>query len=316
MICVISNIKAGKTKNGKTYYLFDAFNDGHPKKAKIWDVVESLENGNAIDAISTKEDEYNGEKSLIIKEYNKVEISKEDAKKHLGLPCVDVAKMYKKMLEIIDKNLTGTYKDVCNLVYRDSKYSEALKSGFGACRVHHNYEGGLLEHTYEVVKICMSIVPDIYPELNRELLIAGALLHDIGKIFSYKNNGLVGEYTFDGYMEDHLYIGCEMINSVVDAKLQNRKDVVILKHMVLSHHGQRDWGSPVVPMVPEAMLLHFADNISAKIKIFEGVKKSAPTEGKEFSDFVKHLDSCIYLGELKWKNRRKLFKISKKLVTK
>jgi 3'-5' exoribonuclease len=224
------------------------------------------------------------------------DMPKDQILNELGIKAVDFELVYKSLMAIIKANTNDVYRDICTKIYKTSEFGDLIKKAFGAKSVHHNYCGGLLEHTEEVCKICLGVL-DIYPTLNRNLLIAGAVLHDIGKIYSYSDDGIIADYSFDGYMADHLYLGCEIVNSVIDSNIMARKDIVLLKHMILSHHGQRDWGSPVIPKIAEAQVLHMADNISAKVGIFENAKKEN-SNGKEFTDFIRTIDTSVYTGEI------------------
>lgn len=141
-----------------------------------------------------------------------------------------------------------------------------------AKRIHHNYPGGLLEHSCWVADSAVKIAAS-YPHLNRDLLLFGALVHDIGKIVEYKN-GVVPQYTMEGKLLGHLVIGSEIISQQIShlrvggvnfpARLE-----WMLKHMILSHHGSLEFGSPVIPLFPEAFVLHVVDNLDAKMYIFK-----------------------------------------------
>ncbi|OED30444.1 3'-5' exoribonuclease YhaM family protein [Methanosphaera sp. WGK6] len=131
---------------------------------------------------------------------------------------------------------------------------------------HHNYKGGLLIHTNEVIEICKTLTR-IYEDLNYDLLITGAILHDIGKIktYSYKTEDI--DITYEGRMLDHIFIGSNLVENILN-DINAPDDLKInLIHLILSHHGETSlgWGSPVDPKTSEAKALHYADDISAKI---------------------------------------------------
>ncbi|NLB52699.1 MAG: HD domain-containing protein [Syntrophomonadaceae bacterium] len=140
-----------------------------------------------------------------------------------------------------------------------------------AKKIHHNYLGGLLEHSLNVARLCRQ-VSAVYPVLNKDLLITGALLHDLGKIEEYKMK-IVPEYTVSGRMLGHIVLGCEMVSEQIN-KIRTQTGYfpeeleLMLKHMVLSHHGSLEFASPVIPLFPEALVLHMMDNMDAKLFVF------------------------------------------------
>ncbi|HOA14960.1 MAG TPA: HD domain-containing protein [Bacillota bacterium] len=145
---------------------------------------------------------------------------------------------------------------------------------------HHAYKGGLMEHTVNVARLC-SFLATNYKHIDRDLLITGALIHDIGKMRSYDSsgNGTKPEVSLDGVFMDHIAIGCSMVEAAI-GELESDKGIFgtgqwdpmekrLLIHMVLAHHGELEWGSPVKPIIMEAQLLHFADNTDAWANRFE-----------------------------------------------
>ena len=153
----------------------------------------------------------------------------------------------------------------------DEEFVSEFKKKPAAVRHHHVWVSGLLEHTLNVMRLA-SFVSSQYENVNRDMLITGAFLHDIGKIREYRTlAGHVGkfEHTFEGRLIGHLVLGDRMlrekaglIESFPESKLAQ------LSHMILSHHGQHEWGAPVRPKTLEAVLLHYVDNIDAKANMF------------------------------------------------
>lgn len=173
-----------------------------------------------------------------------------------------------------------------------------------AKKIHHNYPGGLLEHTIQVANICASAA-SLYPVLNRDLLIAGAILHDIGKLAEYEIK-VLPEYTTSGRLVGHIVLGHEMVDNAIRSIRQADESFpenleMMIKHMVLSHHGTMEFGSPVIPLFPEAFLLHMADNLDAKLFVF--INKIEEEEAGEDlftaydSFFAQHFFKYRYEGE-------------------
>jgi 3'-5' exoribonuclease len=158
-------------------------------------------------------------------------------------------------------------KQLLKSFFCDKEFTEQFYKAPAAMVHHHNYIGGLLDHTVEVLKISKTACK-IFPDLNPDLLYCGVLLHDVGKIKTYTyGTGPIG-FSEEGELLDHIYISCEMVKAKVE-KLEIPEEISNqILHMILSHHGyiSYGWGSPVDPKTPEAVALHYADNMDAKVK--------------------------------------------------
>ncbi|MBG0775105.1 MAG: HD domain-containing protein [Desulfovibrionaceae bacterium] len=154
-------------------------------------------------------------------------------------------------------------------VFEDAEIHERLLVAPGAKNVHHAYVGGLLEHTLSVAGLCLRFC-DHYPQLDREMLLAAAAFHDLGKAWEL-TGGLACDYSDEGRLLGHITIGLEKLSPfLADCGLD--ADLVLhLKHIILSHHGEYEYGSPRRPKTAEAMALHYADNLDAKMNQVAGV---------------------------------------------
>ncbi|RAP51510.1 MAG: hypothetical protein BZ138_05115 [Methanosphaera sp. rholeuAM270] len=167
--------------------------------------------------------------------------------------------------EIEDEEL----KLVLTTIFEDNEIFNKFIEAPAAKKHHHNYKGGLLVHTNEVIEICKTI-SSIYEKINRDLLIAGAILHDIGKIESYDYKSEIINMKQEGLMLEHIFIGgCIVKEKMNQLNIRDDTKIAVL-HMILSHHGKIElgWGSSVDPKTPEAIALHQADDMSAKITKF------------------------------------------------
>lgn len=151
---------------------------------------------------------------------------------------------------------------VASLAFSGGFY-DAFRSAPAAREHHHAYPGGLLDHTVEVVELCLK-ASCLYPELDLDLLLAGALLHDVGKVdeYAFSPSGVVR--TPAGELLGHVFVGASRVASLCAEAGVVGEPAMKLVHLVLSHHGRREWGSPVEPAIPEAVLLHQADLLSAR----------------------------------------------------
>ncbi len=171
-----------------------------------------------------------------------------------------------------------------------SENKEALLFWPAAFKLHHAILGGLLLHTLSIVRLCES-VSEIYPFVNRDLLIAGATLHDIAKIREYEvsSSGLATGYTVKGNLIGHLAEGAIMIRQAAEKLGIRSESVMLLEHMVLSHHGEPDYGAAVRPMFIEAELLSELDMLDARL--YEMREATADTEKGEFSGRMWSMDN-------------------------
>jgi 3'-5' exoribonuclease len=154
-------------------------------------------------------------------------------------------------------------------VFKDEEILRRFKTAIGAKNVHHAYAGGLLEHTLSVSELCMRLC-DHYPELDRQVLLAGAIFHDIGKAWEL-SGGIANDYTDEGRLIGHISIGLEKAEPYLLKSGLEPELIMHFKHLVLGHHGTKEWGSPVLPATPEALVLHYADNIDAKLAQVRGL---------------------------------------------
>lgn len=203
----------------------------------------------------------------------------------------------KHQFEQLLNSITDPYlKPLLDRVY-SGQVREAFLRAPAARRIHHQYTGGLLEHTVTVARLCLDAVR-IYADLNRDLVLAGALLHDIGKIEELSMKA-AAEYTVAGRLLGHIYIGSELLSVTISNLRQEGSHFpleleLMLKHMILSHHGLLEFGSPVKPLFPEALLLHTMDNLDAKMHIFAGRIKDAEESPEDFTPYDSMFDQHYY----------------------
>ena len=162
-----------------------------------------------------------------------------------------------------------------------------------AQRMHHAERSGLLHHTTDMLRLAKSLL-EIYPWLNRDLLLAGVIIHDLGKIEEMKSDrtGNVTDYTRDGQLLGHLVRGITNLNRVADETGVTGERLVLLEHMLLSHHGESEYGSPKPPMFAEAEALHWIDIMDARMNTMKTVTEKTPPGA--FSEKIFSLDRRVY----------------------
>ena len=190
-----------------------------------------------------------------------------------------IEEMYGELLTIIDSVKNPYLKELLNSFFRkDEKFIKAFRQSSAAKTVHHGFVGGLLEHTLGVVKLCIYYC-QAYTILNRDLLLTAAICHDIGKtreLSLFPEN----DYTDEGQLLGHIVMGSEMIGEKVREVKGFPKELESeLKHCILAHHGEYEFGSPKKPAIMEALALNFADNTDAKLETFTELLDNATETG-------------------------------------
>ncbi len=178
----------------------------------------------------------------------------------------------------------------------DDKIGPAFKCAPAAKRLHHAWLGGLLEHVLTLVRVCLATAP-FYPEVDKDLLVTGAILHDIGKIRELEWRSSFS-YTLEGQMIGHISIAQGMLREkVLELAPFPEKLRVLVEHMILRHHGKYEFGSPKLPMTPEALLLSALDDLEAKMQAMRNEFRAAEAGGKgadEVTDWVRSMDRPLF----------------------
>jgi len=213
------------------------------------------------------------------------------------LPCTDkeIEPMLKKLKDAIATIESKPLQTLLQAFFNDAAFVGKFCMAPAAVTYHHPYIGGLLEHTSSMVDMGLKML-EARPELNRDQLIAGLILHDIGKIeeFAYDR---AFRYTDRGKLLGHLVIGSEMIRDHANAIPEfPPHDLELLLHLVLSHHGEHEYGAPRLPVTAEAVAVHHIDNLDAKLNVFEQMRRNAVDPDATWSEFSKMFQRELYIG--------------------
>ena len=204
----------------------------------------------------------------------------------------DTEALFDRMMETVKSNLENPYLAQLAGLFAE-EYGEKFKNHYGAQMVHHAYVGGLLHHTYSMVRLALFCAGHYSHLVDKELLITGVLFHDIGKMFEFNVSPAVAA-TMEGGLLGHLVIGntvfLELKNKIPDFP----EDLSCkIQHLIISHHGEKEFGSPEVPKIPEAFVLNILDLLDSKLNIVETAVKKSETAGL-FSDYIKVLGRRLY----------------------
>jgi 3'-5' exoribonuclease len=208
----------------------------------------------------------------------KIEITKEyDLEDFIPITDKNIEEMYEELKKYINSINDKNLKSLLNQFFEDEIFIKIFKKCPGAMYMHHGYIGGLLEHSLNVVKLCDTIFR-LYPALDYDLLITGAILHDIGKTKEFEVKTNIQE-TEDGMLRGHIVIGEEMILEKIN-KIPEFPKILKMKilHTILSHHGNLEYGSPRTPQFPEAAAIYYADEFDSKVIQYIKLKEEANTD--------------------------------------
>lgn len=271
------------TKAGKAYENVIFQDKTGTVDAKIWDPnSHGIEEFDSLDYVDIMADvtSFQGQIQLNVKRVRKVREGEYDPADYLPVSSKDIDLMYRELTSFIGR-VSNPYlaKLLRSIFVEDEEFVKAFKFNSAAKSVHHGFVGGLLEHTLSVTKLCDYYVYT-YPLLNADLLYAAAMCHDIGKVYElspFPEN----DYTDAGQLLGHIMIGAELVGERIrripgfPVKLANE-----LKHCILAHHGELEYGSPKKPALLEAVALNFADNTDAHMQtMIEALQAAGDNQG-------------------------------------
>ena len=285
------------TKNGKEYGNLVLQDKTGQIESKIRDLHSpGIRDFDAMDYVYVEGNVtvFNNANQLNIQRIQKAPEGSYDQADYFPISSKNIDDMYKELRDLIASVKNLYLKQLLMSFFIDDKaFARRFKSHSAAKSVHHGFIGGLLEHTLSVAQLC-SMIAGHYPFIDRDLLITGALLHDIGKtseLSPFPQN----DYTDEGQLLGHIIIGARMaeehIASIDGFPERLRNELV---HMILSHHGELEYGSPKKPALIEAMVLSLADNMDAKVEtMYEALSTKVPQNDSGFIGFNKLIDSNL-----------------------
>lgn len=291
--------RSAETRNGKPYDNLVLQDKTGTLDGKVWDPnsggIADYEEMNFIEVFGEVVS-YNNNLQLNIKQLRRPFEDEYVVADYMPTSEKDVEGMYAELLGYVSQ-IENTYLRALaeHFYMKDAAFIKIFKEHSAAKSVHHSFAGGLLEHTLSIVKFC-EYLAHTYPLLNRDLLYCAALFHDIGKtkeLSTFPEN----DYTDQGQLLGHIVIGVEMIGEAIRG-IEGFPETIAneLKHCVIAHHGELEFGSPKKPAIPEAVALHYADATDAKLQTLTEIFKDK--EGTEWLGFNRLFDSNIRKSSL------------------
>ena len=279
---VVASKQVKAKKNGEPYLALTLADRTGQIEAKMWDNVDDF-------ILAFEQDDFLKIKGLINKYKNRFQLTihklrrmeeaEIDFTDYLPKTTKDIGELWRTLTEYVATFQNAHLKALVELFMADPEIAERYRNAPAAKTLHHAYIGGLLDHVVSLFRSCDLICPN-YPQVNRDLLLTGAFLHDIGKIQELTYNRAFS-YTTRGQLLGHMIIELEMLQAKL-AKLPGFPEELktLLEHMIISHHGQYDFGSPKLPMFPEALMLHYLDDLDSKMEAMRAhFEREAELEG-------------------------------------
>ncbi len=289
-----------KTKAGKSYMSMTLQDKTGTLDAKIWELNNGIGHFEAMDYIKVdgQVTSFQGALQLNVKRVRRADEGEYDAREYM--PCTerDVEEMLGEVRALAASVKEPHLKQLLAEFFENKAFLDLYRKHSAAKSVHHAFIGGLLEHTLSVTQVC-DFFAQHYPLLNRDLLITAALFHDIGKLkelSQFPEN----DYTDEGNLLGHIYMGAEMVGRKIEGIQGFPKTLAAeLKHCILAHHGELEFGSPKKPALSEALALSMADNLDAKMETLrELFRDNSANAQNGWLGFQRLLDSNIRITEV------------------
>jgi 3'-5' exoribonuclease len=290
-------------RNGNLFLQLDLRDRTGNISARLWNAGEplfrSFEAGDFV-LVKGKVQLFQGALQMILNHVERIDPDRIALADFLPHTDKDVGKLYERLRSLLRKIENPHLHALAECFLMDEAFSRAFCKAPAGVRQHHAYVGGLLEHVVTMLDAADRLAP-LYPELNRDLFLMGVFLHDVGKVreLSYERTFA---YSDEGQLLGHLVIGVEMITDKAREAAHligspfPQELLLRLKHLVVSHHGTYEFGSPRLPMTPEAIALHYLDNFDAKLHTFTREIREDPNPGSAWTPFNQSLDRRLFKG--------------------
>jgi len=292
----LASFEKRKKRDGGDFLTLEFIDSSGTVSAKIWERVLGYEKLLAVGKIyqvSGEVTEYNQKLEVRVDSLRAALPEDGELRDEDFLPAApfDTEKTFQELMSILNESLDNPFlRQLVDLFA--GEYKSRFQVHYGAQKIHHAYPGGLLEHTCAVVRLAIQVA-DFY-QLDKEVMLVGALLHDCGKMFEFSIAPLP-ETTLAGGLLGHIVLGNEMLISLVARIPGFPQDLRYrIQHLLIAHHGEKEFGSPELPKSPEAYALHIIDLLDSKLHIFKEAAKTSPVKGL-FSDYQHLLGTRILL---------------------
>lgn len=296
---LVKSCKLGETRAGKPYLVLTVMDRSGEVSGPIWDNAKEIQPICEVGTVLRCRGQvqlYREKIQLKIDTVSRAESEDVDLADFLPASPKSREEMARALEKIIQTVQNPFLKKLLIHFFQKSAWWPRFQQAPAAKGIHHAYIGGLLEHTLSVATLA-DFLAHHYEGIDRCLLLTGALLHDIGKLEELGLKNGVVDYTVSGRLKGHLVIGSEMVDRVA-SKIKDFPDALLtqVQHLILSHHGRLEFGSPTVPMTIESFILNLIDDLDAKMNTLEQLRRKMLTEELGWTDYHRTLERYLYLG--------------------
>jgi 3'-5' exoribonuclease len=265
---------------------------------RVWEnateINKSFQKGDVI-AIRSRAISYRNVMQLSISHVEKVDDSLIEPADYSPASSFNTDEMFEELMAYVEGIKSPPLQELLNAIFHDEQIFTAFKRAPAAKGLHHCYIGGLLEHSLSVTRL-LDMAAQHYRNVNRDLLIAGGILHDIGKIYELSFEKMI-DYTDKGRLVGHIVIGVEIVDQKIAALDDFPEQLALeLRHILLSHHGVLEFGSPKRPKTLEAQIVNMIDDLDAKINAFQGFIDSSNDDESHWTPYHRLFERFIYKG--------------------
>ena len=297
-VFLIESRSLGTTRAGKPYISLNLRDKTSTISAKVWDdadvIYKQLGDSEFVE-INGSVESYQNKLQLKVASIKALKPDRIDMSDFIATTEGDVEEMFDEVEKICSTVRNKHLHKLLMKFLSDDEFAAKLKKAPAAKMIHHSYIGGLLEHTLSVMRTCDKLAGH-YTNLDRDLVLTGAFFHDIGKIDEIDTTKAFN-YTRDGSLIGHIVMGYRMVDEAIgDIQDFPEKLRVEIGHIILSHQGKKEFDSPVVPMFPEAILVHYADDLDTKIFVSQKAIEANDSTDTEFTDRIWELGTRVYKG--------------------
>jgi 3'-5' exoribonuclease len=295
---LVKTMRLAETKAGKPFLALEVMDRTGELVARVWDDAERLAArcpAGSVARVSGLAQVYKGALQLKITNLEKIEAEGTDWALFLPTTPGDIEAMAAEVITLIKGLEDKDIKRLLMALVKDQALWEAFLMAPAAKSMHHAYIGGLLEHSLGLCRLADRVAA-LYPTLDRSLLIAGAILHDLGKVKEFSFAVPPFDYSDQGRLLGHMVISLE----IIQAKLAGLREfpertAMMIKHLVISHHGRYEFGSPALPMTREAFVLNFIDDLDAKMNYLDRLSRQVPPAEYQWTEYQRTLERFLFV---------------------
>ncbi len=300
-IFLVSDKQLRTNRNGNLYLQLRLADRSGSVTAMLWNVNDqicnSFDNGEYVRVQATTQF-YNGVLQMIVQRLERADARTVDEAEFQTLATTEIDRLAARLAVLLRGVRNHHLRSLAECFLMDEPFMERFLRAPAGVKNHHAYHGGLVEHVVSLMEVSAAVAP-LYPDIDADLLLLGAFLHDIGKVRELTYDRELG-YSDEGQLIGHLVIAVE----ILDQKIQESQTLsnepfpdqlrLLLKHMILSHHGEYEFGSPKLPMTREAVALHFLDNLDAKLQLYNLLIRSDANTESNWTTYHPNLGRKLY----------------------